>query len=122
MRIAVAEGSAYDLFLTRALHHAVLLRFADSAAATATFMREGLDALAGVRQPLAGFAADHPEVRVVPGSFMQIRQAMCVPVDRAPHSAPALLAFLEAMKESGFVARALAETGQDAALVAPPAK
>ena len=122
MRIAVAEGSAYDLFLTRTLHHALLLRFPDGAAATAAFMREDLDALAGVRQPLAAFAGDHPEVRVVPGGFMQIKQAMCIPADRAPQGAPTLLAFLEAMKESGFVARALAETGQDAALAAPPAK
>lgn len=119
-RIAVAEGSAYDLYLTRTLHHAALLRFPDTAAATKAFMQQHLDSLAGVRQPLVAFAAAHPEARVLPGAFMQIEQAMGNPQGH-PAGALFLRAFVEEMKASGFVARALSETGQGDAAVAPAA-
>ena len=119
--IAVAEGSAYDLYLTRTLHRAALLRFPDTAAATDAFMQQHLDVLAGVRQPLVAFAADHPEARVLPGSFMQIEQAMGTPQGR-PAGTLFLRAFVERMKASGFVARALSATGQGDAAVASPAQ
>ena len=80
-----------------------------------------LDALAGVRQPLVAFAAGHPEARVLPGGFMQIEQAMATPQGR-PAGALFLHAFVERIKASGFVARALSETGQGDAAVAPPAR
>ncbi len=121
MRIAVAEGSAYDLYLTRTLRHAALLRFPDTAAATDAFIQQRLDALAGVRQPLVALAADRPGTRVIPGGFMQIEQAMGTPQDR-PAGALFLHAFVEEMKASGLVARALSETGQGSAAVAPPAR
>ena len=120
-RIAVAEGSAYDLYLTRTLRHAALLRFPDTAAATDAFIQQHLDALAGVRQPLMALAKDHPGMRVIPGGFMQIEQAMGTPQGR-PAGALFLRAFVEEAKASGLVARALSETGQGSAAVAPPAR
>jgi polar amino acid transport system substrate-binding protein len=119
LRIAVAKGSAYDLYLTRALHHAELVRFDNTAASVDGFETRRLDALAGVRQPLVALAAAHPEWRVMAGRFMRINQAMGVPAQREAALAYTS-AFIEEMKASGFVARALAASGQSGATVAGP--
>ena len=118
VRIGVAANSAYDLFLSRALRHAELVRFANGADAQAAFLAGGFDALAGVRQPLAALVQARPEVRLVPGRFMAIRQAMAVPRTRAA-GVPFLRRFVEEVKASGFVRAALDETGQHDAEVAP---
>jgi predicted ArsR family transcriptional regulator len=82
--------------------------------------REGLDAAAGVRQPLVKFAAARPDLRVMEERFMAIEQAMCMPQGRAA-GARYLRAFVEEMKSSGFVAAGLERSGQGDAMVAPPA-
>jgi polar amino acid transport system substrate-binding protein len=120
VRIAVAKGSAYDLFLTRTLKHAQLLRFPLTEAATKAFLDRHVEVLAGVREPLVAYAASRPSLRLLPGRFMVIEQAMAIPKDRAA-ALPFLRDFVEQMKASGFVARALAESGQTSATVAPPA-
>jgi polar amino acid transport system substrate-binding protein len=119
VRIAVAENSAYDLYLTRALKQAKLIRGSDSAAAVAEFEQGKTDVLAGVRQPLLSYASSHPATRVMEGRFMSIHQAMCSPKGRET-AARYLSDFIEEMKRSGFVEKALAESGQSAT-VAPPA-
>jgi polar amino acid transport system substrate-binding protein len=118
VRVAVGRGSAYDLFLARELKHAVRVQAPSSAEALDLFVRDRLEAAAGVRQPLLAFAAGHPGLRVVPGKFMSIRQAMAVPKGREA-GARGLNAFVEEMKASGFVARELAASGQADAVVAP---
>ena len=118
IRICVAVNSAYDLFLTRALRHAELVRFAGGGEAEAAFLGGGFDALAGVKQPLAALVRTHPELRLLPGRFMAIRQAMAVPKSRAV-SIPFLRSFVEEAKASGFVRAALDATGQHEAEVAP---
>jgi polar amino acid transport system substrate-binding protein len=118
IRIAVGEKTAYDLFLTRTLKHAELVRAPSSVAALDLFLRDRLDCAAGVRQPLVQFAAAHPNLRVMAGRFMQINQAMAMPKGR-PAAAVYLTAFIEEMKSSGFVAAALARSGQRDAQVAP---
>jgi polar amino acid transport system substrate-binding protein len=118
IRIAVAENSAYDLYLTRSLKQAKLIRSSDSAAAVAEFEQGKTEVLAGVRQPLDAYARAHPNTRVMDGRFMSIRQAMCSPKGRKT-GARYLQAFIEEMKQSGFVANALADSGQSAT-VAPP--
>jgi polar amino acid transport system substrate-binding protein len=120
LRIAVSTGSAYDLYLTRALKHAQLVRFAGPTAAAEGFERQHLDALAGVKQPIVAFAATHPDTRVLPGSFMAIEQAIGTPQGRNA-GLSYLRSFVERMKASGFVADALAATGQDRSIVAPAA-
>lgn len=107
MRIAVGRGAAYDLHLSRSLRHAQLLRAETSAAAVQLFVDEGLEAVAGVRQPLAAYAADHPGFRVIDGSFHAITQAVGVPIGR-PAAQEYLCTFIEEMKRTGFVSRALA--------------
>ncbi len=84
VRVSVGRGSAYDLYLTRALQHATLVRAPTSAEAVTAFARDGLDVAAGVHQPLAGYAAAHPEVRLLQGHFMEIPLAMGMPVGHPP--------------------------------------
>ena len=55
----------------------------------------------------------------MPGRFMAINQAMATPKGREL-GARFLRAFVEEMKASGFVAKALAASGQADAAVAPP--
>ena len=120
-RIGVGLGSVYDLFLTRTLKHATLVRNPKGGAAGGIepFVEQKLDAAAGVRQPLDLYAASHSEMRVMAGAFDQIRQAMGTPKGRLA-GAGYLQAFIEEMKKSGFVAGAIKRAGQTAH-VAPPA-
>lgn len=116
VRIAVNKGAAYDLFLTRTLKKAELVRTPDSFVA---FVEQKLEALAGVKQPLAGFVKAHPGARMLDGRFQEIRQAMGTPQGR-PLVAAYLKDFVEEMKASGFVAEALKRSNQPDATVAPP--
>jgi polar amino acid transport system substrate-binding protein len=122
IRIAVGVGSAYDLYLTRTIKNATLVRAAvgGGRAMIEMFVNDKLDAAAGVRQPLEAYAKDHPEMRVMSGAFQQIQQAMGAPKGRTA-GAKYLAGFVEEMKASGFVADALKRSGQ-VAQVAPLAK
>jgi polar amino acid transport system substrate-binding protein len=120
VRVAVGRGSAYDLYLTRTLKNAQLVRVTTSADAMDAFERDHLEVAAGVKQPIVAYAAAHPGLRVLPGRFMVIEQAVGIP--KAHEAAlPFVRAFVEEMKASGFVAKALAASGQGDATVAPAA-
>jgi len=121
VRVAVAKGSAYDLFLTRTIKHATLVRAPSGDDAIAQFLAEKFEAVAGVKQPLVQYAKAHPNVRVMDGRFQVIEQAMGTHKDRNA-AAKYLRAFVEDMKASGFVADALKRSNQPDATVAPPAK
>jgi polar amino acid transport system substrate-binding protein len=118
VRIGVNEGSAYDLFLSRTLSHAELVRGSDG---ITIFSEQGLEAVAGVRQPMAEFVASHPEVRLVEPRFMEIQQALGTSRARTPTTVSFLGTFIEELKANGFVADALRRSGQLDASVAPPA-
>jgi polar amino acid transport system substrate-binding protein len=116
VRVAVNKGAAYDLFLTRSLEHATLVRAEES---FDIFLRQGLEVVAGVKQGVVRFVDATPVARMLPGRFMEIQQAMCLPKGREA-GARYLRAFVEEMKASGFVAEAIKRAGQEAT-VAPPA-
>ncbi len=118
IRIAVGDKTAYDLYLTRVITHAELVRAPTSIAAIEQFKSEHLDAVAGVKNPLTAIAAKEPAYRVIPGNFMVIGQASGVPRGRDA-SAHYLYDFIEEMKRSGFVADALKRSGVTDATVAP---
>ena len=120
VRVAVGNKSAYDLYLTRTLKRARLVRAPTSPGAIDLFLKEGLEVAAGVKQPLLQFAKTHPNVRVMDGRFMAIEQAMGTPRGREA-GARYLREFIEEMKASGFVARGLERSGQGDATVAPKA-
>ena len=119
IRVVVGQGSAYDLYLTRTLEHAQLLRAATSPAVTDTFMRERADVAAGVRQQLEADARRVPDLRMLDGRFMVIEQAMGLPKSRGPAAIAFLAGFVEDVKAGGFVARSLARHRIDGAIVAP---
>ena len=116
VRVGVNEGSAYDLFLSRTLTHAEVVRGADG---MDVFRERGLEAVAGIRQPLSRHVASQPGLRLVEPRFMQIRQAVATTKNRTDTAIAFLREFVEEVKASGFVADALARSGQDAT-VAPP--
>lgn len=122
IRVGVGLGSAYDLFLTRTLKNATIVRakVGGGQASIDLFYSEKLDAAAGVRQPLEAHAKTDPNVRVMKEPFMAIQQAMGVPPYR-PAAARYVRDFIEEMKKNGFVAAGLKRSGQSPGLVAPPA-
>ena len=117
VRIGVNQGSAYDLFLSRTLARATLVRGEDG---IALFRQQGLDAGAGIRQPVSDFVARNPGFRVIDERFMQIRQALGTSRTRAPGTVRFLTAVIEDLKASGFIGDALRRSGQDSALAAAP--
>ena len=120
-RVTVGKGSAYDLFLTRELKHATIERAVSSPAVVDTFIAQNADVAAGVKQQLEADAARIGGLRLLPGRFMVIQQAMGTPASRGEAAQAALAAFVEDMKASGFVAQALSRHGIQGAAVAPAA-
>lgn len=119
-RVVVGQGSAYDLFLSRELKAAAFVRVPGAAEVVDTLLAGGADVAGGIRQVLVEVAGRTPGLRVLPGRFMVIRQAMGLARARGPAGEAALRAFVEQMKASGFVAEALARHAVAGATVAPP--
>lgn len=118
-RVVVGQGSAYDLHLTRALRQAEIVRAPNSQAVVQQFLAQGQEVAAGVRQQLEADAAGRPGLRLLPGRFMEIEQAMGIAKSRGPEAAAALADYVADMKASGFIAEALARHGVQGASVAP---
>ena len=119
VRVTVGKGSAYDLFLSRTLQAAEIVRAPSSPAVVEVFVEQKLEVAAGVKQQLQTDLARFPGHRMLPGRFMVIQQAMGLPQSRGAEAAQALAAFVQEMKASGFVAEALARHGIQGASVAP---
>ncbi|MFF7064951.1 transporter substrate-binding domain-containing protein [Pseudomonas sp. NPDC008258] len=111
LRLAVGNGAAYDLYLSRTLQHAELHRADTSAGAVDLFIDQHLDAAAGVRQPLEQVAARNTNYRVMQGAFTAIRQAVAVPRGRDAGAAY-IRDFVERRLAEGFVRGALLASGQ----------
>ncbi|MET0203349.1 MAG: ABC transporter substrate-binding protein [Casimicrobiaceae bacterium] len=118
-RVAVGAGSAYDLYLTREIKSATLVRAPTSPAVVDMMVAQNLDVAAGVKQQLEADAKRSPNVRLLPGRFMVINQAMGVPQGR-PAAAAYVKQFVEDVKASGFVAESLKRHRIEGAAVAPP--
>ncbi|KER69932.1 ABC transporter substrate-binding protein [Burkholderia cepacia] len=120
VRVAVGEGSAYDLFLTRELKHAQIVRAPTSPTVVRTFLEQDLEVAAGVKQQLEADARQAHGLRLLGERFMVIRQAMGVPKSRGT-AADTLRTFVEEAKASGLVAQVLARHKIVGASVAPAA-
>ncbi|WP_042877559.1 ABC transporter substrate-binding protein [Cupriavidus necator] len=118
-RVTVGKGSAYDLFLTRELMHAEIVRAPTSPTVVDVFIEQGLDVAAGVRQQLEADAGRVHGLRLLPGRFMVIEQAMGLPKARLRAAVTVLAQFVEDMKASGFVASSLKRHSIQGASVAP---
>jgi polar amino acid transport system substrate-binding protein len=117
-RVAVGTRSAYDLYLSRELKLATIVRAPSSPAVVDFFVAQKLDVAAGVKQQLEADAKRLPGLRLLDGRFMVIHQAMGTPRGRDA-GARYLRDFVATMKSSGFVAEALKRHGIEGAAVAP---
>jgi polar amino acid transport system substrate-binding protein len=120
-RIVVGKGSAYDLFLTRHIKQALIERAPSSQTVVSTFLKDGFEVAAGVKQQLEADTRDMRGVRLLNERFMVIRQAMGVPKDRGTQAALYLRTFIEDMKAEGLVKNAMTKHGIQGAGVAPAA-
>ena len=120
IRVTVGKGSAYDLFLSRELQHAEIVRAPSSPTVVDVFVEQKLEVAAGVKQQLQADLARFPGHRLLPGRFMVIQQAMGMPKARGAEAAHYLAQFVEDMKANGFVRGALERHGVQGASVAPP--
>jgi polar amino acid transport system substrate-binding protein len=121
-RVVVGKGSAYDLYLSRTLTHAQILRSPTSPTVVDTFLELGAEVAAGVKQQLEADARRIGGLRLLGGHFMVIRQAMGTPKSRGEEAAAFLAQFVERMKANGVVAAALARHRIEGASVAPAAQ
>jgi len=120
-RVAVGSGSAYDLFLTRELKAAQIERVAGAKGVMQALRAGQVQVAAGIRQVLEAEAAADAGLRMLPGGFMVIQQAMGTPASRGAQAGAALATFVEEMKAGGFVAEALARHKVHGGSVAPAA-
>jgi len=118
-RVMVGQASVYDLYLSRTLKAAQILRAPTSPTVVDHFLAHGADVAAGVKQQLEADAARLGGLRLLPGRFMVIEQAMGLPANRGDAAQQALQEFVESAKASGFVASALQRHGIRGAVVAP---
>jgi len=119
VRVAVGAKSAYDLYLARNLKKAKIERAPTSPAVVDYFLANKLDVAAGVKQQLEMDAKRIGGLRLLPGRFMVINQAMGMTPGKEA-GAKYLTAFVEEMKASGFVAEALQRHKIEGASIAPP--
>ena len=106
VRVSVSDRSAYDLYLTRNLSKARIIRTPGIPASFDTFVHEKLEALAGLKPRLVEEQARLPGSRILEGEITSVQQAMGAPKGRAA-AAQYLREFAEEVKRSGFVARAI---------------
>lgn len=120
IRIAVAARSAYDLYLTRNIQHAELVRVAGLNASYDLFVNDQMDALAGLRPRLLSDVEKLPGARLLDGKFTAVQQAIGTPRDRETGAA-FLRDFVEEAKTSGLVGQFIERHQVKGLSVAPPA-
>lgn len=110
VRIAISGKSAYDLFLTRSLQHAQLIREKGADNALKRFVEDKLEALAGLKPRLVSDHENCPGSRILEGRFTAVQQAAGTPKGRSA-GAQYLREFIEDIKASGLVARTIEKNG-----------
>lgn len=110
-QVVVGKGSAYDLFLTRHLKHATIIRAASSQAVVPDFLSQHIEVAAGVKQQLEADTKGLTGLRMLPERFMVINQAMGVPKTKGHAAAVYLRHFVEEMKAKGFVKDSMTRHG-----------
>ena len=121
VRIAVSEKSAYELYLSRTLKQAQLLRTKGIDGSFELFVADKLEALAGLKPRLLTDVQKLPGARLLEGQFTAVQQAIGTPKGREA-SAKYLREFVEDVKASGLVAQAIARNAVQGVSVAPAAR
>ncbi len=106
VRIAVSDRAAYDLYLSRSLKHAKLVRAEGIEGSYQLWVKEKLDALAGLKPRLVADAEKHPGARVLDGRFTAVQQSIGTPKGRDA-AAQYLREFVAEAKASGLVAKVI---------------
>lgn len=120
VRVAVSAGGGNDLFLSRTLKRAQLVRAPTPGAAYKQFVTDKLSAYAGLKPTLVSHMEKLPGSRVLDGRYTAIQYSAGVPKGRDA-GARYLRDFIEDAKASGFVARSIEKSGKRGVNVAPPA-
>jgi polar amino acid transport system substrate-binding protein len=120
VRIAVSDKSAYDLYLTRTLKKAQLVRVAGIPQSYETFVSQKLEALGGLKPQLVSDAEKLPGSRVLDGQITGVQQSIGTPRPREK-AAAYLREFVEDIKASGLVGRTIEKNGVRGVTVAPRA-
>lgn len=118
-RIVVGKGSAYDLYLTREIKNASLVHSPTSPTVVKTFLEGNYEVAAGVKQQLEADALVTPNLRLLPGRFMEIKQAMGVHKNTSPATQAFMADFVARMKRTGFVTDAMMRHQIKGAMLAP---
>jgi polar amino acid transport system substrate-binding protein len=120
VRIALSAKSAYDLYLSRTIKHASLVRLRGGDAAFEQFVSDKLEALASLKPVLLRQQKQFPQARILEGRFTAVLQGAGTPKGHdAGHRF--LSEYIEDVKASGLVARAIESNGVQGLTVAPAA-
>jgi polar amino acid transport system substrate-binding protein len=119
IRVTVGKGSAYDLFLSRELKHASIVRSPTSPTVVDYFLEHKIEVAAGVKQQLEFDQKRFKDLRLLPGRFMVIQQAMGIPKSRSAQAHQFMIDFVGEMKSSGMIAQSLKSHQIEGASVAP---
>ena len=109
VRIVVGAGSAYDLFLSRHVQHASIIRAASTPDVVPLFADQGYEVAAGLQQALNEEAQAHPEWAVVTPPFMANPQAMGCHPKHSEDVKEGLQAFIDDQLKAGHVANSIAQ-------------
>lgn len=120
IRVAAAAKSAYELYLSRSLKRATLVRTDGIEASFDAFVNDRLDALAGLKPGLLEALAKLPGARILDGQFTAVQQAIGTPGNRKA-AAAFLSGYAEDVKASGLVASLIEKHGVRGVSVAPAA-
>lgn len=120
VRIAVPERSAYELWLTRNIKNAELVRIKGADETFKQFVDGRMDALAGLRPRLITDHGNLPGSRILDGNFTTVQQAAGVPKGR-PAAFRYLREYIEDIKASGLVAKTVEKNNIRGLTVAPKA-
>lgn len=107
IRVAAPDKAGYELYLTRTLRNATLVRAPGIQGAVDVFLARQADTLAGLKPNLLDLMAANKDVRLLEGNFMVVNHGLGTPANK-PAAAAYLKAFVEDMNASGFVARSIA--------------
>ena len=121
VRIAVSDKSAYELWLSRNIKHATLMRTQGIDASYELFIAQKLEVLSGLRPRLLTDVQKLPGARILDGQFTAVQQAIGTPKAREA-GARFLRAFVEDVKASGLVAQAISRNAVQGVSVAPRAQ
>jgi polar amino acid transport system substrate-binding protein len=110
VRIAAPNKAGYELFLTRTLKSATLVRTKNIEESITVFNARGADALAGLKPMLLDSMGKIPDGRLIEGRFMTVNHGLGTPRARS-EGAAYLKAFVEDLNASRFVARSIERHG-----------